>query len=398
MWLFCEPLDFSCGFVVSSFYILSLPPLCIALKRSNPCAIHMCHTQCGGSTQKGRRYLILAGFLTGCAVFICSHPKLTSNFFPEIMNRIHFSRPSPRCFASRLCPPFVSFINCCYLAIRETTLFFCGHIRLEITKKTTDVFGSNEDKLRGRTKRDFEEERCWELTQVAEGEEDDRKPWVRRRRRTGKRGMVGEGLLFTALLCHHQWCHCGRSGLGWDGEEAALTSSSPQRSARVCYLVRRQNDALERLSEGRLLSAGLTPRINNVRSKRGSQKCVQWRGTERCRAVERWRCAEGRASRPLWWRNSAAKEGSRFTLSAWMLVRAVDSVFKDSLPRRCLTCPLLWLLPSCRWTLTECRVGLWRTFASSGSSFGAVKSAWGWAKEVIADVNAVTSLWSGQFH
>lgn len=241
----------------------------------------MCHTQCGSSTQKGRCYLILGGFLTRWAVFICSHPKLTS-VFPKIMNRIHFSGPSRGCFASRLCPPFVSFINCCYLAIRETTLFFVGNKRLEITK-TTDVFGSNEDKLRGRTDRDFEEERWWELTQVAEGEEDDRKPWVRRR--TGKRGLVGEGLLFTGLLCHHQWCHCGRSGVGWDGEEVVLTSSSSQRSARVCYHVRHQNDALARLSERRLLSAGLSPHKNNTQSKWGSQKCVKWRGTERCREV-----------------------------------------------------------------------------------------------------------------
>lgn len=222
-----------------------LPSLCIALKRSNPCAIHMCHTHSRGSTQKGRCYLILGGFLRGWAAFICSHPKLTW-IFPKIMNRIHFSRPSRRCFASRLYLPFVSFINCCYLVIRETALFFWLGIKgLEITK-TTYVFGSNEDKLRGRTKRDFEEERWWELTQVAEGEEDDRKLWVRRR--TGKRGPVGEGLLFTGLLCHHLWCHCRRSGVGWDGEEVGLTPSSSHRSARVCYHVRNQNDVLKRMS------------------------------------------------------------------------------------------------------------------------------------------------------
>lgn len=169
-------------------------------------------------------------------------PAKLSSIFPKIMNRIHFSRPSRRGFASRLCPPFVSFINCCYLAIRETTLFifFVGNERLKITK-TSDAFGSNEDKLGG--KRDFEQERWWELTQVAEGEEDDRKLWVRRRRRTGKRGLVGEGLLFTGLLCHHRWCHCRRSGAWWDGEEVVLTSSSSQRSARVCYHVHHQNDA-----------------------------------------------------------------------------------------------------------------------------------------------------------
>lgn len=103
----------------------------------------------------------------------------------------------------------------------------------------------------------------------AEGEKD-RKQWVRRR--TGKRGLVGEGLLFTILLCHHRWCHCGRSSVGWEGEEVVLTSSSSQRSARVCYHVLHNCDAAKRLSERRLHSTGFTPHVGENKEHKNAQK------------------------------------------------------------------------------------------------------------------------------
>lgn len=58
--------------------------------------------------------------------------------------------------------------------------------------------------------------------QEAVGEEEDRKE------------REGERLLFIVLLCHHQQCHRGRSGVGREGE-AELTSSTSSRSVRVCY-------------------------------------------------------------------------------------------------------------------------------------------------------------------
>lgn len=50
--------------------------------------------------------------------------------------------------------------------------------------------------------------------QEAVGEEEDRKE------------REGERLLFIVLLCHHQQCHRGRSGVGREGEEVEMTSST----------------------------------------------------------------------------------------------------------------------------------------------------------------------------
>lgn len=61
--------------------------------------------------------------------------------------------------------------------------------------------------------------------QEAVGEEEDRKE------------REGERLLFIVLLllCHHQRCHRGRSGVGREGGEVELTSSTSWRSVRAYY-------------------------------------------------------------------------------------------------------------------------------------------------------------------
>lgn len=63
--------------------------------------------------------------------------------------------------------------------------------------------------------------------QEAVGEEEDRKE------------REGERLLFIIilllLLCHHQRCHSGRSGVGREGGEVELTSSTSWRSVRAYY-------------------------------------------------------------------------------------------------------------------------------------------------------------------
>lgn len=96
--------------------------------------------------------------------------------------------------------------------------------------------------------------------QEAVGEEEDSKERVGWGR--------GEGLRFTVLLCHHQWCHCGRSGVGWEGEEVVLTSSSSLRSARVCYHVLLDNDASKRLSR----DACSTQVLVHTKTTRGANK------------------------------------------------------------------------------------------------------------------------------
>lgn len=75
--------------------LLSLHPLpsflLIALLWSVP--IHVpstCATHNAEAVHKDWCYLILSGFLTGWAVFICSHPKLTS-IFSKRMKWIHFN-------------------------------------------------------------------------------------------------------------------------------------------------------------------------------------------------------------------------------------------------------------------------------------------------------------------
>ncbi len=49
----------------------------------------------------------------------------------------------------------------------------------------------------------------------------------------------GERLLFILLLllCHHQQCHRGRSGVAGEGGEVELTSSTSWRSVRAYYRV-----------------------------------------------------------------------------------------------------------------------------------------------------------------